>query len=97
MPGRDLSEVAAQLRSEGLPTDLPCVVVSRAAQPDEQIVETTLGQLDRIAPVPAPSILLAGETFRSAQTEENLAIGTAVQSGDLAAPPAQRVAGAARV
>jgi uroporphyrin-III C-methyltransferase len=64
MPGRDLRAVAAQLRSEGLPADLPCVVVSRAAQPDQQIVSTTLAQLDRIVPVPAPSILLAGECLR---------------------------------
>ena len=64
MPGRDLRTVAAQLRSEGLPADLPCVVVSRAAQPDQQIVSTTLAQLERITQVPAPSILLTGECLR---------------------------------
>jgi uroporphyrin-III C-methyltransferase len=80
MPGRDLSGVAAQLRMEGLPVDLPCVVVSRAAQPDQQIVETTLGQLDRIAPVPAPSILLAGEALRKAQAEDLLALGATAQT-----------------
>ncbi|HEX4309615.1 MAG TPA: uroporphyrinogen-III C-methyltransferase [Acidobacteriaceae bacterium] len=68
MPGRNLSAVATQLRSEGLSADLPCVIVSRAAQPDQQIVRTTLGQLDRIAPVAAPSILLAGEVMRDSQT-----------------------------
>lgn len=65
MPGRDLSAIAAQLRSEGLSVDLPCVVVSRAAQPDEQILETTLAQLDRLAALPAPCILLAGESLRT--------------------------------
>lgn len=69
MPGRDLSSTAAQLRREGLPADLPCVVVSRAAQPDQQIVRTTLAQLDGIAPLPAPSILLAGEAMREAQAD----------------------------
>lgn len=69
MPGRDLSGIAAQLRSEGHPADLPCIVVSRAAQPDQQIVRTTLGRLDQIAPVPAPSILLAGEALRAAQSD----------------------------
>jgi uroporphyrin-III C-methyltransferase len=69
MPGRDLSGIAAQLRSEGLPADLPCVVVSRAAQPDQQIVRTTLAELDRIPHVPAPSILLAGEALRESQVE----------------------------
>jgi len=71
MPGRDLSGIAAQLRSEGLPGDLPCVVVSRAAQPDQQILRTTLAELDRVQVVPAPSILLAGEPLR--ETEENKA------------------------
>jgi len=61
MPGRDFAPIAAQLRSEGLPAHLPCVIVSRAAQPEQQIVRTTLAELDRIAPLPAPSILLAGE------------------------------------
>lgn len=69
MPGRELSGIAAQLRSEGHPADLPCVIVSRAAQPDEQIVRTTLDHLDQIAAVPAPSILLAGEALRGAQSD----------------------------
>ena len=67
MPGRDLSPVAEQLRAEGLPGDLPCVIVSRAAQPDQQVVRTTLARLERIASLPAPSILLAGEVLREAE------------------------------
>ena len=75
MPGRDLGGIAAQLRREGLASDLPCVVVSRAAQPDQQIVQTTLAQLDRIVPGPAPAILLAGEALREAHADaiDNLA------------------------
>jgi uroporphyrin-III C-methyltransferase len=83
MPGRDLSGVAAQLRTEGLPAVLPCVIVSRAAQPDQQIVETTLGQLDRIGAVPAPSILLAGEALRNAQAEELLALSAEAPGAEL--------------
>ncbi|MFY9744902.1 MAG: uroporphyrinogen-III C-methyltransferase [Acidobacteriaceae bacterium] len=70
MPGRDLAAIAAELRSEGLGSDLPCVIVSRAGQPQQQIVQTTLAQLERIPALPAPSILLAGETLRDAQTGE---------------------------
>ncbi|HLJ78558.1 MAG TPA: SAM-dependent methyltransferase, partial [Acidobacteriaceae bacterium] len=69
MPGRDLTAIAAQLRSEGHPADLPCVIVSRAAQPDQQIVRSTLAHLDQLASVPAPSILLAGEALRDAQSD----------------------------
>lgn len=70
MPGRDLTPVAEQLRSEGLAANLPCVIVSRAAQPDQQIVCTTLAELDRVAPLPAPSILLAGEALRETESRE---------------------------
>jgi uroporphyrin-III C-methyltransferase len=69
MPGRDLRAIAAQLRSEGLAADLPCVLVSRAGQPGQQIVQTTLAQLERIAAVPAPAILIAGEALRETLRE----------------------------
>lgn len=70
MPGRDLTNLAAQLRSEGHAADLACVIVSRAAQPDQQVIRTTLADLDRIPAVPAPSVLLAGEALRDAQSEQ---------------------------
>jgi uroporphyrin-III C-methyltransferase len=69
MPGRHLRDLATQLRNEGHPADLPCVIVSRAAQPDQEVVRTTLANLDSIPPVPAPSILLAGEALREANSD----------------------------
>jgi uroporphyrin-III C-methyltransferase/precorrin-2 dehydrogenase/sirohydrochlorin ferrochelatase len=63
MPGRDLNLLVAEWLAEGLPADLPCAVVSRAAQPDQQLVHTTLGSLASIAPA-APSILIAGWALR---------------------------------
>jgi len=82
MPGRDLGPVAAQLRREGLPANLPCVIVSRAAQPDQQVVRTTLDQLDRIPPVPAPSILLAGEPLREPEVSDAAWAEFAATHGD---------------
>ena len=70
MPGRNLAPVAEQLRSEGLGDDVPCVLVSRAGQPEQQIVRTTLAELESIAPPPAPAILLAGEALREAEPGE---------------------------
>jgi len=64
MPGRDLTLLAAEWLVEGLPVDLPCAVVSRAAQPDQQVVHTTLGELGSVAPAAAPSILIAGWALR---------------------------------
>ena len=62
MPGRDLAPLAAEWLAEGLPADLPCAVIARAAQPDQQIVHTTLGALGSVAPAAAPSLLIAGWT-----------------------------------
>jgi uroporphyrin-III C-methyltransferase/precorrin-2 dehydrogenase/sirohydrochlorin ferrochelatase len=64
MPGRDLNLLVAEWLAEGLPADLPCAVVSHAAQPDQQVAHTTLGSLASIAPAAAPSILIAGWALR---------------------------------
>jgi uroporphyrin-III C-methyltransferase/precorrin-2 dehydrogenase/sirohydrochlorin ferrochelatase len=64
MPGRDLALLAAEWLSEGLPADLPCAVVSRAAQPDQKVVHTILGELGSVAPAAAPSLLIAGWAVR---------------------------------
>ncbi len=64
MPGRDLKLLAAEWLAEGLPADLPCVLVSRAAQPDQEVRCTTLAALGDEALLPAPSLLLAGWAVR---------------------------------
>jgi uroporphyrin-III C-methyltransferase len=60
MPGRDFSALAAEWRAQELPGDLPCVAISRAAQPDQQIVRTTLDELDGVEAGPAPVLVMAG-------------------------------------
>jgi uroporphyrin-III C-methyltransferase/precorrin-2 dehydrogenase/sirohydrochlorin ferrochelatase len=64
MPGRDLALLAAEWLAEGLPEDLPCAVVSRAAQPEQQVLQTTLGALGKVEPAAAPSLLIAGWAVR---------------------------------
>ncbi|HEY1805874.1 MAG TPA: siroheme synthase CysG [Terracidiphilus sp.] len=64
MPGRDLTLLAAEWLAEGLPADLPCAVVSQAAQPDQRVLYTTLGALNEIEPAAAPSVLIAGWAVR---------------------------------
>ena len=63
MPGHDFKAIAAELRREGLPESLPCVLVARAGQPEQQIVQTTLAELEGQSALPAPAILLAGEAL----------------------------------
>ena len=69
MPGRDLTLLAEQWRSEGLPAEFPCVLVSRAAQADQEVRHTTLGELPHAGPVQAPSLLLAGWALSTARSE----------------------------
>jgi uroporphyrin-III C-methyltransferase/precorrin-2 dehydrogenase/sirohydrochlorin ferrochelatase len=64
MPGRNLSMLAEEWLQEGLPADFPCIVISRAAQPDQQIRCTTLAALGDAPLALAPSLLIAGWTVR---------------------------------
>lgn len=67
MPGRDLAPLAAQLTEAGLPDALPCIVISRAAQPDQQVQCTTLRDLSETEPGPAPVLVLSGWAFANAE------------------------------
>ncbi len=80
MPGRDLNLLAAEWLDEGLPPDLPCALISRAAQPNQQVVHTTLGELGATAPAAAPSLLLAGWAVREPRVAEILVQGAASTS-----------------
>ena len=64
MPGRDLRLLAQEWLDQGLPADFPCAVVSRAAQPGQQIRCTTLAALGDAEPTLAPSLLIAGWAVR---------------------------------
>jgi uroporphyrin-III C-methyltransferase/precorrin-2 dehydrogenase/sirohydrochlorin ferrochelatase len=60
MPGGHEGDLADQLVAAGLAADTPCFVVSSASRPDEQVVETTIGDLPGAPKPPAPAILLIG-------------------------------------
>jgi uroporphyrin-III C-methyltransferase len=64
MPGRDLRQLAKEWLTEGLPPEFPCAIVSRAAQPDQNVRCTTLAALGDATSVLAPSVLIAGWTVR---------------------------------
>jgi siroheme synthase len=63
MPGRDLTGIAREWRAAGLPPGYPCVLVSRAGQPEQQVTRTTLGLLHVTSPGPAPVLLMGGAVF----------------------------------
>jgi uroporphyrin-III C-methyltransferase/precorrin-2 dehydrogenase/sirohydrochlorin ferrochelatase len=60
MPGSDYSEVAERLQNSGLPTDLPCVIVSRATHAEQQVRWSTVGSLAAEEKLPAPALFIVG-------------------------------------
>jgi uroporphyrin-III C-methyltransferase len=73
MPGRDLHLLAQEWLQQGLPPDFPCAVVSRAAQPGQQVRCTTLAVLGDAEPTLAPSLLIAGWAVREIAAAHRLA------------------------
>jgi uroporphyrin-III C-methyltransferase len=59
MPGADYAEVARQMREAGL-ADLPCVIVSNATTPNQQIRNTSIAALAQQEKLPAPALLIVG-------------------------------------
>jgi uroporphyrin-III C-methyltransferase len=60
MPGAVYAEVAHAMRDAGLPENLPCVLVSNATTPRQQIRHTTVAALAREERLPAPALLIVG-------------------------------------
>jgi len=63
MPGSDYAPLVSRLLAEGLSLQTPCVVVSGISGERQAVRRTALGSLPDIGPLPAPSLLLAGEVF----------------------------------
>jgi uroporphyrin-III C-methyltransferase len=60
MPGRSFRSLAEERLRAGDAPDLPCCVISRAAQPDQSIRWSTLRELGEVEPGPAPVLLMTG-------------------------------------
>lgn len=60
MPARDLRAVRDELVGKGLDPSAPCLIVSQASTPDEEIHGTTLGELDQAPSMPSPRLIIAG-------------------------------------
>jgi uroporphyrin-III C-methyltransferase len=66
MPGRNFRALAEERLAAGDAPALPCCVISRAAQPDQSMQWSTLGELADVVPGPAPVLLLAGWALAAA-------------------------------
>jgi uroporphyrin-III C-methyltransferase/precorrin-2 dehydrogenase/sirohydrochlorin ferrochelatase len=81
MPGRDLRLLAQEWLDEGISADLPCALISRAAQPEQEVRLTTLGGLGDVAPVIAPSLIIAGWAVREAAPRCDWPVDAALVEG----------------
>jgi uroporphyrin-III C-methyltransferase len=61
MPGQRYDRIAEELLTAGLAPRTPCLLVSRATQPQEVLTDTTAGELARAALAPAPAMLIVGD------------------------------------
>ena len=78
MPGHDYERIYSELRQSGLPSDTPCVVVSKIAAVDQQVTWTNLHSLTTYSILPSPSVLIIGEVARrqSANVADEIQIST---------------------
>jgi uroporphyrin-III C-methyltransferase len=77
MPGIRYGEVAARLVENGLAPETPCVVVSQATRPEQQVCWTNVAALAGQEHLPAPAILLVGKI--AAQHFQPMSIGVRPQ------------------
>jgi len=64
MPGGAYAELANALVESGLDPQTPCVVVSCAAQPSQQVWQTDIAGLGKLSSVAAPALLMVGRVAR---------------------------------
>jgi uroporphyrin-III C-methyltransferase len=72
MPGRSFRSYADELLRAGENALLPCCVISRAAQPEQSVQWSTLGELGDLVPGPAPVLLLTGWALAEAMARAQL-------------------------
>lgn len=60
MPGSNYAEVSNWLLQAGVPSATPCVLVSKATQPDQVTQISTVALLAETSPLPAPTVLIVG-------------------------------------
>lgn len=72
MPGRDLQRLAWEMLAEGMPPELPCVLVSSVSLPQQQVEQTVLGNLPQRQQGNAPLLVLAGWPLQPGESSDRL-------------------------
>jgi len=66
MPGSDYEKLQQQLHEAGFAADTPCAVISCAGLEDQSAVCANVGELHRLQPLLAPSVVIVGEVCGAA-------------------------------
>lgn len=66
MPENDFARVQQRLLDSGRNPETPCVIVSNAGRPEQQVLATTLESLERVPRLASPKILIVGEVAAGA-------------------------------
>jgi len=66
MPGEDYKKISSELREAGMDRDTPCLLISGATTPAEQVHTTTLEHLAGTPPLPSPVLMVIGAVARLA-------------------------------
>ncbi|MFY9691787.1 MAG: uroporphyrinogen-III C-methyltransferase [Candidatus Acidiferrales bacterium] len=67
MPGHDFTGLREEFLAAGLAGDIPAAIVSHATTPQQQHQYTTIGDLDKLARMDSPTILLVGRVLEDAR------------------------------
>ena len=83
MPGSNFGPLRDELLAAGLSADIPAVIVSRAATPEQQHRTATLGTLHELPRMDSPSVLLIGRALDRARQRLEYAAAIAFEEADL--------------
>jgi uroporphyrin-III C-methyltransferase len=67
MPGHDYAAIARKLTDAGFADQIPCAIVSRATTPDQRVHFTDVAHLQHSPRLPAPTLLVVGESVKFAE------------------------------
>jgi uroporphyrin-III C-methyltransferase len=65
MPGGGYQSLASQMLAAGLAPETPCLIVSNASRPTQQMLWTEIGRLAEVSPLEAPTLLIVGSVASS--------------------------------
>jgi uroporphyrin-III C-methyltransferase len=65
MPSSSYAEIAREFLDAGWSPETPCVIVSEASSTRQRVVQSTINLLAECERLPAPAILIVGETVRA--------------------------------